>query len=127
MSSSGDPFIHPPAHLMTHVISHVIGLCTSDWPARVQPSVELLQCYRTQLCDHIQGETLLGLGTGMSHGAIVWRLVPVCREGFNVYHFPSHSKGLMYRGSHRTWTTESRPYFHFQGTGTGYKIAVYSV
>ena len=66
LSSNGEPLLCcPPAHLMGHVISHVIGHATAEWPARVQPAVELLQCYRTQLCDHVQAETLLGLGTGM--------------------------------------------------------------
>ena len=49
---------------MSDVISHVIGHTTAEWPVGVQPAVELLQCYRTQLCDHVQAETLLGLGTG---------------------------------------------------------------
>ena len=74
MSSSGDPLLHPPADLMAHVISHVIGHSTADWPACVQPAVELLQCYRSQLCDHVQGETLLRLGTGM----LYWDWGMVC-------------------------------------------------
>ena len=63
-SSDGEPLLCPPATLMSHVISHVIGHSTAEWPVGVQPAVELLQCYRTQLCDHVQAETLLGLGTG---------------------------------------------------------------
>eukprot|EP00731_Ephydatia_muelleri_P015825 Em0009g249a len=64
-SSDGEPLLCPPATLMSHVISHVIGHSTAEWPVGVQPAVELLQCYRTQLCDHVQAETLLGLGTGI--------------------------------------------------------------
>ncbi|KAL5481479.1 hypothetical protein EMCRGX_G021646 [Ephydatia muelleri] len=63
--SDGEPLLCPPATLMSHVISHVIGHSTAEWPVGVQPAVELLQCYRTQLCDHVQAETLLGLGTGI--------------------------------------------------------------
>eukprot|EP00731_Ephydatia_muelleri_P015818 Em0009g242a len=63
--SNGEPLLCPPATLMSHVISHVIGHSTAEWPVGVQPAVELLQCYRTQLCDHVQAETLLGLGTGI--------------------------------------------------------------
>ncbi|KAL5481504.1 hypothetical protein EMCRGX_G021678 [Ephydatia muelleri] len=51
-SSNGEPLLCPPATLMSHVISHVIGHTTAEWPVGVQPAVELLQCYRTQLCDH---------------------------------------------------------------------------
>eukprot|EP00731_Ephydatia_muelleri_P035479 Em0127g9a len=63
-SSNEEPLLCPPATLMSHVISHVIGHTTAKWPVGVQPAVELSQCYRTQLCDHVQAETLLGLGTG---------------------------------------------------------------
>ncbi|KAL5481448.1 hypothetical protein EMCRGX_G021604 [Ephydatia muelleri] len=56
-SSNGQPHLCPPATLMSHVISHVIGHTTAEWPVGVQPAVELLQCYRTQLCDHLQAET----------------------------------------------------------------------
>ncbi|KAL5481510.1 hypothetical protein EMCRGX_G021685 [Ephydatia muelleri] len=64
-SSDGEPLLCPPATLMSHVISHVIGHSTAEWPVGVQPAVELLQCYRTQLCDHVQAETLPGLGTSI--------------------------------------------------------------
>ena len=44
-SSDGEPLLCPPAALMSHVISHVIGHTTAEWPVGVQPAVELLHCY----------------------------------------------------------------------------------